>query len=808
MQELFALHMGRDDSVELYTDRFHKLRREAGCEDKRVMAALYIQSLLPELAQHVTLGQAHLSPDKRATIDHAANLAHRMYGNVVHSKYSKRVAASSDSSSSSSAVSAAGGLLLAVSGKKNKGKKRADTKHCRLHGTGCHSSEECRALSSLQVGGNTGKVAKFAGSSSGARVAGSSSAGSSSSGKKNCFKCGFVPWKQGHVCEVNHLAIRSASLLQSSSSSSASGSAPVTPPPPSSLPVPVQDDNSVASVRPNLAAPAAVPPANEDTLMSEVEESLIKGCFNCKSNHSHDFTKHLYKNTKSYYVPITLEGHDIFAFVDPGSTFTAITPGLCSSLSLDYTPCSGKIGMAAPGLNIDRIGFTNKTKIIHNGLTTFHNFEIMNLNCSADVSIGADLMPHIGIYLKGLAYCWHKPSIPSVPEPVDMPEPDNSPAGTSVEHQLFMDKIKPFVQENINIPSHDFCTMPESMVYLNIPSGKVVYRHQYDLPNKVLPKLQEQIDEWLQDGIIKFAPPGTPYNNAILCVPKKDSNGNMTKLRFCMDMRPLNLLLPDITHDNHELPLIRDIFHKMKNASIFTTLDLKSCFHKFRIFEDHQNRTSFTFMNKQYCFIGSPFRIKFLSAHVQRCMQILFHDVPYVSVYVNDIIIASNNMTQHTHHVQETLCRLLSVNLTVNHEKCSFAQQSVSLLGFNIQSGNHIPGVQMLTSKLDKLRTVKNLSEHWTNEHTTAFNNIKIALQSAPILIQYDESLPLNLATDASSTGIGNVLYQVVDNQYKYIGFMGCSLNKAERNYSTTKRELLSIVFALKRFHKFLWGQP
>ena len=119
-------------------------------------------------------------------------------------------------------------------------------------------------------------------------------------------------------------------------------------------------------------------------------------------------------------------------------------------------------------------------------------------------------------------------------------------------------------------------------------------------------------------------------------------------------------------------------------------------------------------------------------------MQILFHDVPHVSVYVDDIIIASNNMAEHTHHVQETLRRLSSVNLTVNHEKCSFAQRSVSLLGFNIQGGsisvdqkkisnvqewplpkdttslqwylgyiiylhNHIPSIQLLTSKLDKL---------------------------------------------------------------------------------------------------------
>ncbi|KAG2216130.1 hypothetical protein INT45_001978 [Circinella minor] len=101
------------------------------------MAALYIKSLLPELAQHVTLGQAHLSPHKCATIDHAANLARRMYA-------------------------------------------------------GRHSSKECQALSSLQTGGNAGKVVKFAGSSSAGRAAGSSG-GLSSSGKKNCFKCGFIP---------------------------------------------------------------------------------------------------------------------------------------------------------------------------------------------------------------------------------------------------------------------------------------------------------------------------------------------------------------------------------------------------------------------------------------------------------------------------------------------------------------------------------------------------------------------------------------------------------------------------------------
>ncbi|KAG2208372.1 hypothetical protein INT45_005258 [Circinella minor] len=186
---------------------------------------------------------------------------------------------SSDSSAPTSAATTTSSTF-AVSGKKNKGKKRADTKHCRLHGPGRHSSKECRALASLQTNSNAGKVAKFAGSSSGARAAGSSG-GSSSSGKKNYFKCGFVPWKQGHICEVNHLAIRSASIHQSpSSSSSVSGSIPVTLSPPSSS-APMMNDASTTSARPESApTTSSATQANEDILMAEVEDSLTKACFN------------------------------------------------------------------------------------------------------------------------------------------------------------------------------------------------------------------------------------------------------------------------------------------------------------------------------------------------------------------------------------------------------------------------------------------------------------------------------------------------------------------------------------------------
>ena len=62
---------------------------------------------------------------------------------------------------------------------------------------------------------------------------------------------------------------------------------------------------------------------------------------------------------------------------------------------------------------------------------------------------------------------------------------------------------------------------------------------------------------------------------------------------------------------------------------------------------------------------------------------------------------------------------------------------------------------------------------------------------------------------DASAVGIGAVLYQhdPETNAQRYISFQARSLSAAERNYSATKRELLAVVFAFKRFHHFIYGR-
>lgn len=97
----------------------------------------------------------------------------------------------------------------------------------------------------------------------------------------------------------------------------------------------------------------------------------------------------------------------------------------------------------------------------------------------------------------------------------------------------------------------------------------------------------------------------------------------------------------------------------MRGASVFSTLDLKNAFHRFKINEADQHKTAFTFEGIQYMFNGSPFGLKPVSSKLQRVINYIFHDTPYVSAFVEDIVIFSSNLDEHRIYVQDTIRRLI-----------------------------------------------------------------------------------------------------------------------------------------------------
>ena len=117
-------------------------------------------------------------------------------------------------------------------------------------------------------------------------------------------------------------------------------------------------------------------------------------------------------------------------------------------------------------------------------------------------------------------------------------------------------------------------------------------------------------------------------------------------------------------------------------------------------------------------------------------------------------------------------------------------------------------GFAQTASPLNKLASKKEKFV-WSPQCQQAFEMLKEKLISAPILAYPDFNLPFHLYVDASQTGIGLTLGQIVDGAEKVIAYAGRDLNPVERNYmySATEWEALAVIDGMKRFQSYLQGQ-
>ena len=117
----------------------------------------------------------------------------------------------------------------------------------------------------------------------------------------------------------------------------------------------------------------------------------------------------------------------------------------------------------------------------------------------------------------------------------------------------------------------------------------------------------------------------------------------------------------------------------------------------------------------------------------------------------------------------------------------------------------YIPNFSQIARPLHKL-TSKNEKFIWTEESENAFKILKEKLINPPILGYPNFDLPFEIHTDASNTAVGMVLSQNQNGKTVVIAYSGRSLTPAELNYSTTEKELVAIIAALKKFQPFIYG--
>ena len=97
---------------------------------------------------------------------------------------------------------------------------------------------------------------------------------------------------------------------------------------------------------------------------------------------------------------------------------------------------------------------------------------------------------------------------------------------------------------------------------------------------------------------------------------------------------------------------------------------------------------------------------------------------------------------------------------------------------------------------------------NWIEACKKSFNWAKQAIASSKILVHYDPKLPIKVAADASAYGIGAVLSHILeDNTEHPVAFASRTLSPSEKNYSQIGKEALALIFAVKKFHQYLYGR-
>uniref|UniRef100_A0A1X7V2J4 Reverse transcriptase RNase H-like domain-containing protein n=1 Tax=Amphimedon queenslandica TaxID=400682 RepID=A0A1X7V2J4_AMPQE len=162
---------------------------------------------------------------------------------------------------------------------------------------------------------------------------------------------------------------------------------------------------------------------------------------------------------------------------------------------------------------------------------------------------------------------------------------------------------------------------------------------------------------------------------------------------------------------------------------------------------------------------------------------------------------------EHLQNLEVVLSKLSQVGLKLKQQKCIFLASEVEYLGYTITKEGIKPS-SSLVQAIQEAKTPTCLTElRAFLAQQNAFKQAKELLQQNSLLIHFHDSKPIILAFDASPYGIGAVLsHKMSDGSEHPISFASRSLTPAEKHYSQLDKEVLAIVFGVKKFHSYTYG--
>ena len=303
------------------------------------------------------------------------------------------------------------------------------------------------------------------------------------------------------------------------------------------------------------------------------------------------------------------------------------------------------------------------------------------------------------------------------------------------------------------------------------------------VPLNLQPRLKQHLDKLVDKGILIKRDEPTDWVNSLLVVEKKDKS-----LRLLMDPRDLNRA---IKREHHIVPMFDDIVAKLHGKNVFSVIDMADGFYHIVLDSDSSRLCTFNSPFGRYSYKRMSMGLSSSPEVFQKKAQEAFGDIEGVNVVFDDLIIAAADDQEHDRILRSVFERARSWNIRFNKKKIQLKVPQVRYLGHIISAGGIKPdddkvraivemkqpvdkkGVQRLLGTITFLskyianfsalmEPLRALVRHdaefiWSNTHQMAFENIKHAVSSAPVLRFFDPTRPVVIQTDASGYRSGCV---------------------------------------------------
>lgn len=425
--------------------------------------------------------------------------------------------------------------------------------------------------------------------------------------------------------------------------------------------------------------------------------------------------------------------------------------------------------------------------------------------------------------------------IPAYVQEISLKNPSDS--FKSNQHHLSRTELLELEEVKKDFPSFSELGLGRTSMHehhIDVGTASPIKQRHYPVSPAVQKLLYDEIDRMLSLDLIE--PSSSPWSSPVVLVKK--SNGSV---RLCLDSRKVNSVT---IKDSYPLPHIDGLLGRLSVTKYISSLDLKDAFYQIPLSNDSRMITAFAIPGRPlYQYKVMPMGLCNSPQSMCRLMDLVIPNElrDRVFVYLDDLLIISATYAEHVSLLRKVAKLLREAKLTINLEKSFFMMSEIKYLGFLVgemglrPDPNKVEAIVNFPTPYSVKQTrrllgmaswyrrfIQNFADvsapitdllkkgtkfKWSPEAQDSFEQIKKLLSTAPILITPDYTKPFFIRCDASTEGVGGVLFQVDDDKNERpIAYVSQKLRGAQRNYTVSEQECLAALVCVKKFRPYVEG--